>query len=133
AVLMAGDLVAYATGDNGLSVANWRTGSLLYHLERPDLDPYQVALGADGTVVALLGDTSLDACGRATVFDPLNTSGRELPQRICELSPRLIGRQVAFMTGGFSRWSMAIADIDTGAERTVARLAGKGFGGFDFD
>jgi hypothetical protein len=134
-VAIAGHLVAYPTGGTGVSVANWRTGSLLYHVERPDLDPYEIALAADRTLVTALAAPAGNSCGRAAVFEPSDQSGRTLPDRFCdtESSFRLDGRDLAFVTKRGSAWRLEVTNIDTGAHRTVARFATTSVRAFDFD
>jgi hypothetical protein len=134
-VAIAGDLVAYPTGATGVSVANWRTGSLLYHVERPDLDSYEIALAADGTLVIALTAPAGNSCTRAAVFEPSDQSGRTLPDQFCvtESPFRLVGRDLAFVTRRGSAWRLEVTNIDTGAHRTVARFATTSVRAFDFD
>jgi hypothetical protein len=134
-VEIAGDLVAYPTLPKGVSVANWRTGSLLYHVARPDLDPDEITLTADGTLVATLTAPGADSCRPAAVFEPSDQAGRTLPNRFCETesSFRLVGRDLAFLTKRGSALRLEVTNIDTGADRTVARFATTSVHGFDFD
>jgi hypothetical protein len=129
---VAGDLVAYATGDTGVTVANWRSGAVTYHVERPDLDAYAIALGADGTLVAGVANPQGRQCTSALVFEPLEQAGRRLPQRFCG-DFRLVGRELAFVTRRNGAWNLDLANIDTGAASTHAIEASRSFGALDFD
>jgi hypothetical protein len=130
---LAGDFVEYATGDTGVTVANWRSGEEVFHVERPDLDAYSTALGADGTLVAALLDPRGDECTSAIVYDRLDQTGRALPGRFCG-DLRLVGRELAFVTRRDGASNLDVTNIDTGATTTHAIEASRGaFEAMDFD
>jgi hypothetical protein len=130
---IAGRLVAYPSGENEVKVVDWRTGALLYRAQRPGLDPYEMSLSPEGTLVTRsVADPT--GCDPAVVFEPSDPVGRELPQEFCGVDGllALAGRELAFVSAdGAPRLRLVVANIDTGAQRVVAESSG--IRGFDFD